>query len=179
MCTCYANWQGNDCSRRLCPFGVAFTTTPRGDLNLDGDRNDNSNKLLVTATGHPNTGHVAADGTLLAMSAPVSAGTLVVGDAVRLGGEVFAISALRGPREFVLDRPCGKGLTGGPVYKHLETPAEPEGAWESCTVPRRGCVPPISYLLSPTSIPHSARARRRRRRHHSDPVETRAENLRR
>lgn len=25
LCSCYANWQGSDCSLRTCPFGVAWT----------------------------------------------------------------------------------------------------------------------------------------------------------
>jgi hypothetical protein len=27
---------GNDCSQRVCPFGIAFSDTPKGDLNMDG-----------------------------------------------------------------------------------------------------------------------------------------------
>lgn len=36
MCTCYNNYQGNDCSERTCYFGIAFVDTPKGDLNADG-----------------------------------------------------------------------------------------------------------------------------------------------
>jgi len=35
-CSCYDNWMGGDCSQRVCPFGLAFVDTPRGDLNHDG-----------------------------------------------------------------------------------------------------------------------------------------------
>ena len=38
MCLCYKSWEGSDCSLRSCPWGYAFLMTPRGDLNLDGDR---------------------------------------------------------------------------------------------------------------------------------------------
>jgi hypothetical protein len=36
MCTCYANYQGNDCSERTCYFALAHVDTPKGDLNGDG-----------------------------------------------------------------------------------------------------------------------------------------------
>lgn len=29
MCICYRNWQGNDCSERVCLFGVAHVDTPK------------------------------------------------------------------------------------------------------------------------------------------------------
>jgi hypothetical protein len=35
-CSCYTNWIGADCSERVCPFGLSFVDTPRGDLNHDG-----------------------------------------------------------------------------------------------------------------------------------------------
>jgi len=35
-CSCYANYQGNDCSERTCYFGLAHVDTPKGDLNGDG-----------------------------------------------------------------------------------------------------------------------------------------------
>jgi len=37
MCSCYKNWQGNDCSEATCYFGLAHVDTPKG--NLDGDVN--------------------------------------------------------------------------------------------------------------------------------------------
>jgi len=36
QCTCYQNYQSNDCSERTCPFGIAHVDTPKGDLNGDG-----------------------------------------------------------------------------------------------------------------------------------------------
>lgn len=36
-CHCFDNWVGGDCSQRVCPFGLAFVDTPRGDLNHDGE----------------------------------------------------------------------------------------------------------------------------------------------
>lgn len=41
MCLCYRNWMANDCSERVCQFGLAHVDTPKGDLDassgvLDG-----------------------------------------------------------------------------------------------------------------------------------------------
>lgn len=33
MCICNRNWQGSDCSERICPFGLAIISTPLGDLD--------------------------------------------------------------------------------------------------------------------------------------------------
>jgi len=40
MCTCFANFRGADCSQRVCPYGVSWVTTAKGDLNMDGDTVD-------------------------------------------------------------------------------------------------------------------------------------------
>jgi hypothetical protein len=37
QCDCYRNWAGADCSKRICPFGLAFVDTPQGDLDHDGN----------------------------------------------------------------------------------------------------------------------------------------------
>lgn len=36
MCTCYRNWMANDCSERVCQFGLAHVDTPKGDLDASG-----------------------------------------------------------------------------------------------------------------------------------------------
>lgn len=33
MCSCYRNWMANDCSERVCQFGIAHVDTPKGDLD--------------------------------------------------------------------------------------------------------------------------------------------------
>jgi len=33
MCVCYRNWMANDCSERICQFGLAHVDTPMGDLD--------------------------------------------------------------------------------------------------------------------------------------------------
>ncbi|RLN32758.1 hypothetical protein BBJ28_00026827, partial [Nothophytophthora sp. Chile5] len=38
MCDCYKNYQGNDCLDRTCQFGYAHADTPKGDLDMDLDR---------------------------------------------------------------------------------------------------------------------------------------------
>ena len=36
MCQCYRNWMANDCSERICQFGLAHVDTPKGDLDASG-----------------------------------------------------------------------------------------------------------------------------------------------
>jgi len=36
MCICYRNWMANDCSERICQFGLAHVDTPQGDLDASG-----------------------------------------------------------------------------------------------------------------------------------------------
>lgn len=40
QCICHSNFEGGDCSQRVCPYGNAWVTTANGDLNFDGDRFD-------------------------------------------------------------------------------------------------------------------------------------------
>jgi len=40
MCICHRNWQANDCSERVCQFGLAHVDTPKGDLDNDGSVQD-------------------------------------------------------------------------------------------------------------------------------------------
>merc|ERR1719162_2794633 len=35
MCSCYQNYQGNDCSERTCYFGIAHVDTPKGALHVE------------------------------------------------------------------------------------------------------------------------------------------------
>lgn len=37
MCVCNRNWQANDCSERVCQFGLAHVDTPKGDLDNSGE----------------------------------------------------------------------------------------------------------------------------------------------
>jgi len=51
-CICQSNWEGGDCSKRVCMYNWAWVTTAQGDLNFDGDLNDgtqyNDNFDIVT-----------------------------------------------------------------------------------------------------------------------------------
>lgn len=37
MCSCYSGYMGNDCSERVCPFGLAHVDSPKGDLDMDNN----------------------------------------------------------------------------------------------------------------------------------------------
>ena len=66
MCFCHRNYRGPACSERVCPYGHAFVTTPQGDLNMDGDRADNSWKRLsvVARSFKINTNTITLSGGL-------------------------------------------------------------------------------------------------------------------
>ena len=36
MCSCFRNWVANDCSERMCQFGLAHVDSPKGDLDSSG-----------------------------------------------------------------------------------------------------------------------------------------------
>lgn len=46
MCVCNRNWMANDCSERVCQFGLAHVDTPKGDLDMDGIIED-ANKMVA------------------------------------------------------------------------------------------------------------------------------------
>lgn len=53
MCICNRNWQANDCSERVCQFGLAHVDTPKGDLNMDGQFSDANIRLLENSFNYP------------------------------------------------------------------------------------------------------------------------------
>merc|ERR1711871_1854102 len=148
QCSCFRNWVANDCSERVCPYGISHTTTPQGDLNMDGDRFDNTGKAIVYKTG-PNAGdHIQAfishlDNTLtFSNNQDVSSNELVVGDAIQIRGwdatntrfikHTFVITAVNADGSFTLDKDCTvTGGLHGSVFKVMETIAAPSGTWES------------------------------------------------
>jgi hypothetical protein len=129
----------NDCSERVCPFGISHTTTPQGDLNMDGDRYDNTHKAIVYKTG-PNAGQTIQayishlDNKLVFSNADLSAGEIIVGDEVRIAGYDFVITATDPDGlTFTVDRDNNyavAGLSGG-VHKRMSTLTAPGGTWES------------------------------------------------
>jgi hypothetical protein len=125
----------NDCSERVCPFGISHTTTPQGDLNMDGDRYDNTHKAIVYKTG-PNAGtNIDAyvshlDNKLVFSADDLTATEIIVGDEVRIAGYDFVITAADPDGvTFTLDRDNNYAVSGlsGPVTKRLSTLTSPEG----------------------------------------------------
>jgi hypothetical protein len=133
MCTCYSNWQGDDCSERTCPSGWSFMTSNQGDLNMDGDRYDNTNKLVVKLVdGLPNLGTIKENDNVMTLAENINTAELIVGDAVRIEGETFVITSVESQKQFHLDHDrFTEILEESNVYKFLETIEAPQGTWES------------------------------------------------
>jgi len=53
MCICNRNWQANDCSERICQFGLAHVDTPKGDLNMDGTISGPDDILVENSFAYP------------------------------------------------------------------------------------------------------------------------------
>lgn len=53
QCTCYRNWQGNDCSLRTCQFGVAHVDSPKGDLDGSNDVTGPDETIVVKSQVYP------------------------------------------------------------------------------------------------------------------------------
>jgi hypothetical protein len=54
MCSCYRNWMANDCSERICQFGLAHVDVPKGDL--DSSSGALTMTDLTAGTPIPNVG---------------------------------------------------------------------------------------------------------------------------
>merc|ERR1719460_2680763 len=103
MCTCYRNWQSADCSERSCPYGWSFTTTPQGDLNMDGDRFDSTMRPIVFKSDTPKYFCISA----VSSSAPTT---------------TFTLDA---------DNDEANDITDAVVYRYLQDMPNPSGTWES------------------------------------------------
>merc|ERR1712216_351567 len=138
----------NDCSERVCPYGISHATTPQGDLNMDGDRYDNTGKAIVYKTGPYAGEQIQAfishlDNTLtFSANQDVSSNEIVKGDAIQIRGwdsantrfikHSFIITAVNADGTFSLDKDCTvAGGLHGSVFKVMETIASPQGTWES------------------------------------------------
>jgi len=53
MCVCNRNWLANDCSERICQFGLAHVDTPKGDLNMDGKISGPDEILIENSFAYP------------------------------------------------------------------------------------------------------------------------------
>jgi len=53
-CSCFRNWMSNDCSERVCPFGLAHVDTPLGDLDASsGKLTGPTTKVIVNDAMYP------------------------------------------------------------------------------------------------------------------------------
>lgn len=153
MCTCYRNWQASDCSERTCPYGWSFTTTPQGDINMDGDRFDSSLMPVVFKSdvsaagpfaGEPILASVAQLSDQLVFNANIDASELTAGDCILLhykSGDtttpkefcIKAVSSASPLTTFTLDADNDEpaAIANSVVYKMLVDQANPKGTWES------------------------------------------------
>jgi hypothetical protein len=53
MCDCNRNWQANDCSERVCQYGLAHVDTPKGDLNMNNMIDDAETILVENSFKYP------------------------------------------------------------------------------------------------------------------------------
>jgi hypothetical protein len=53
MCICNRNWQANDCSERVCQFGLAHVDTPKGDLDMSGSLSGPNNQIVDNSFTYP------------------------------------------------------------------------------------------------------------------------------
>jgi len=53
MCICNRNWQANDCSERICQFGLAHVDSPKGDLDMSGDLSGPNEPIIDNSFTYP------------------------------------------------------------------------------------------------------------------------------
>jgi len=134
MCTCHRNFQCADCSCMTCPLSEAHVTSPQGDLNSDGDRDDNSYKRLSMYCSEMdiNSNTLTLSGVLKTQQGYLSP-EIAAGDLIRVGEQVFEVASLS--TDGSLDKITTttdsiRDYDGYAVYKFLRTQSRPEGTWE-------------------------------------------------
>lgn len=157
MCTCYRNWQSSDCSERTCAYGWSFTTTPQGDINMDGDRFDSALMPVVFKSdittsgpfaGEPILASVAMLSDQLVFNADIASSELTAGDCVLIHYKSISsgVSTTK-PKEFCVksvstssplttftldsDNDEAAEIADAVVYKMIVDQANPKGTWES------------------------------------------------
>jgi len=145
MCVCDRNFQGSDCSERVCPYGHAFITTPQGDLNMDGDRDDNSWKRLsstisiflrdterLTFVSALRSYDQASSGLGSSEDANMEDGVveLEAGDKIKVGDEVFTVKKKVSDTIYDMTTHAKQTWSGYQAYKFISTQARPQGTWE-------------------------------------------------
>jgi hypothetical protein len=53
MCICNRNYQGSDCSERICQFGIAHVDTPKGDIDGSGAITDADHIVIENNAAYP------------------------------------------------------------------------------------------------------------------------------
>lgn len=53
MCICYKNWQSNDCSERICGFGISFVDNPKGDLDSSQSIDGADDLVALNSAAYP------------------------------------------------------------------------------------------------------------------------------
>jgi len=98
-CSCYRDYRSADCSQRVCAYGFAFITTPQGDLNMDGDRADNTWKRLSQPISEfkLNSDTITLAGFLKAPTAIIGEtnehrGELAAGDFIKVGSQIMEVT---------------------------------------------------------------------------------------
>ena len=132
MCTCHRNFQCADCSCMTCPLSKAHVTSPQGDLNSDGDRDDNSYKRLsmYCSQMNINSNTLTLSGDLKSQQGYLSP-ELAAGDLIRVGEQVFEVASISGsPNKIVTTTVSIRDYDGYAVYKFLRTQSRPQGTWE-------------------------------------------------
>jgi len=62
QCICYRNWMANDCSERICQFGLAHVDSPKGDLDSSSGRLSGPGKLTTqTDKNHADFNKIATN----------------------------------------------------------------------------------------------------------------------
>jgi len=143
-CTCDRRWMSNDCSERVCAYGSAWVTTPQGDLNADGDLNDNSRfPVKYTSAGAAITWGASYQQNVLTATAAFQ-GSILVGDYVTIEGdkgrvvpagsvmsESFRVTAVTTTQITIAGQIASlDGYSKAKLYRQMNTPKAP-AAWES------------------------------------------------
>ena len=131
MCTCQRHFQSADCSGMTCPMSHAHVTSPQGDLNGDGDRDDNSYKRLSTycLTMDINSHTLTLSGNLKPQQGYLSK-EIAPGDLIRVGEQVFEVKAYDDLTKITTTTDSIRAYDGYAVYKFLRSQSRPQGTWE-------------------------------------------------
>ncbi len=92
MCSCFRGWTSGDCGERTCPWGYAFVPTPQGDLNMDGDRDDNTWRRLsrVVLSHTLGSSIIVLDG-VLGQGTAMHRREISEGDQIKIRDEIFLV----------------------------------------------------------------------------------------